>query len=54
LDELDDDDGEEKEGKTDGSLTQHNTVQNEALISDPGEAQSIQVSVCVCVCLYVF
>ncbi|KAG1929811.1 PRKC apoptosis WT1 regulator protein [Pimephales promelas] len=42
LDELDDDDGEEKEGKTDGSLTQHNTVQNEALISDPGEAQSIQ------------
>ncbi|XP_077090342.1 PRKC apoptosis WT1 regulator protein isoform X2 [Siphateles boraxobius] len=42
LDELDDDDGEEKQGKTDESLTLHNTVQNEALISDPGEAHSIQ------------
>lgn len=48
LDELDDDDGEEKEGKMEESLTQHNTVQNEALISDPEAAHSIQVRVCVC------
>ncbi|XP_048010592.1 PRKC apoptosis WT1 regulator protein [Megalobrama amblycephala] len=42
LDELDDDDGEEKEGKMEESLTQQNTVQNEALTSDPGAAHSIQ------------
>ncbi|XP_059367311.1 PRKC apoptosis WT1 regulator protein-like [Carassius carassius] len=42
LDELDDDDGEEKERKTDESLTQHNTVQNEAMTPDPGAAFSIQ------------
>ncbi|XP_026087526.1 PRKC apoptosis WT1 regulator protein [Carassius auratus] len=42
LDELDDDDGEEKERKTDESLTQLNTVQNEAMTPDPGAAFSIQ------------
>ncbi|XP_016331241.1 PRKC apoptosis WT1 regulator protein-like [Sinocyclocheilus anshuiensis] len=42
LDELDDDDGEEKERKMEESLTQHNTVQNEAMTSDPGAAHSIQ------------
>uniref|UniRef100_A0A672LQ19 PRKC apoptosis WT1 regulator protein-like n=1 Tax=Sinocyclocheilus grahami TaxID=75366 RepID=A0A672LQ19_SINGR len=45
LDELDDDDGEEKEKKMEESLTQHNTVQNEAMTSDPGAAHSIQVRV---------
>lgn len=43
LDELDDDDGEEKERKMEENLTQHNTVQNEALTSDPGAAHLIQV-----------
>ncbi|XP_051547143.1 PRKC apoptosis WT1 regulator protein [Myxocyprinus asiaticus] len=43
LDELDDDDGgEEKERKTEETLTQHNTVQNEAVSPDPGAAHSIQ------------
>lgn len=42
LDELDDDDGEEKEKKMEESLTQHNTVQNEAVTPDPGAAYSIQ------------
>uniref|UniRef100_A0A672R3I0 PRKC apoptosis WT1 regulator protein-like n=1 Tax=Sinocyclocheilus grahami TaxID=75366 RepID=A0A672R3I0_SINGR len=42
LDELDDDDGEEKERKMEESLTQHNTVQNEAMTPDPGAAYSIQ------------
>uniref|UniRef100_A0A8C1M751 PRKC, apoptosis, WT1, regulator n=1 Tax=Cyprinus carpio TaxID=7962 RepID=A0A8C1M751_CYPCA len=41
LDELDDDDGEEKK-MMEESLTQHNTVQNEAMTSDPGAAHSIQ------------
>ncbi|XP_065124508.1 PRKC apoptosis WT1 regulator protein [Paramisgurnus dabryanus] len=42
LDELDDDDGEEKETKVDESLTQHNTVQNEAMTPDPEADHSIQ------------
>ncbi|XP_058628616.1 PRKC apoptosis WT1 regulator protein isoform X2 [Onychostoma macrolepis] len=42
LDELDDDDGEEKERKVEESLTQHNTVQNEAMTPDPEAAYSIQ------------
>ncbi|XP_026065604.1 PRKC apoptosis WT1 regulator protein [Carassius auratus] len=41
LDELDDDDGEEKK-MMEESLTQHNTVQNEGMTSDPGAAHSIQ------------
>ncbi|RXN10981.1 PRKC apoptosis WT1 regulator -like isoform X1 [Labeo rohita] len=42
LDELDDDDGEEKERKMEESVTQQNTVQNEAMTSDPGAAYLIQ------------
>ncbi|XP_057180329.1 PRKC apoptosis WT1 regulator protein [Triplophysa rosa] len=42
LDELDDDDGEEKESKMEENLTQHNTVQNEAMTPDPGAAHLIQ------------
>lgn len=42
LDELDDDDGEEKERKMEESLTQHNTVQNEAMTPDPEAAYLIQ------------
>lgn len=47
MDELDDDDGEEKEKKMEESLTQHNTVQNEAVTPDPGAAYSIQVRECL-------
>ncbi|XP_062853229.1 PRKC apoptosis WT1 regulator protein [Trichomycterus rosablanca] len=43
LDELDDDDGE-KERRGDEDLTQHNTVQNESMTSDPGAAHSLQDS----------
>lgn len=42
LDELDDDDGEEKERKVEENLTQHNTVQNEAMTPDPEAAHLIQ------------
>lgn len=42
LDELDDDDGEEKERKMEENLTQHNTVQNEALTSEHEAAHSVQ------------
>ncbi|XP_056604110.1 PRKC apoptosis WT1 regulator protein isoform X2 [Triplophysa dalaica] len=42
LDELDDDDGEEKESKMEENLTQHNTVQNEAMTPDPEAAHLIQ------------
>ncbi|KAM9468275.1 PRKC apoptosis WT1 regulator protein [Clarias gariepinus] len=35
LDELDDDDGD-KERKNEAEITQHNTVQNESMTSDPG------------------
>lgn len=42
LDELDDDDGEEKERKMEENLTQHNTVQNEALTSEHEAALSVQ------------
>ncbi|XP_037395607.1 PRKC apoptosis WT1 regulator protein [Pygocentrus nattereri] len=41
LDELDDDDGGEKERKREEALTQHNTVQNESMTSDPA-GHSIQ------------
>ncbi|XP_036433080.1 PRKC apoptosis WT1 regulator protein [Colossoma macropomum] len=41
LDELDDDDGGEKERKSEEALTQHNTVQNESMTSDPA-GHSIQ------------
>lgn len=41
LDELDDDDGGEKEMKGDEALTQHNTVHNESMTSDPA-GHSIQ------------
>ncbi|XP_051974853.1 PRKC apoptosis WT1 regulator protein-like [Xyrauchen texanus] len=45
LDELDDDDGGEEKGMNIGeTLTQHNTVQNEAMISDSGATHSIQDS----------
>ena len=40
LDELDDDDG----GKKEEDVTQHNTVQNEAM-TDPGDAHLLQVRV---------
>ncbi|KAG7456117.1 hypothetical protein MATL_G00248360 [Megalops atlanticus] len=42
LDELDDDDGGEKERKNEEALTQHNTVQNEAMTSDPTAAHLLQ------------
>ncbi|XP_018611166.1 PRKC apoptosis WT1 regulator protein [Scleropages formosus] len=42
LDELDDDEGGEKERKTEEELTQHNTVQNEAMIADTGAAHFFQ------------
>ncbi|XP_072530199.1 PRKC apoptosis WT1 regulator protein [Salminus brasiliensis] len=41
LDELEDDDGGEKEKKGEEALTQHNTVQNESMTSDPA-GHSIQ------------
>ncbi|XP_066525529.1 PRKC apoptosis WT1 regulator protein [Hoplias malabaricus] len=41
LDELDDDDAGEKEMKSEETLTQHNTVQNESMTSDPA-GHSIQ------------
>ncbi|KAA0721089.1 PRKC apoptosis WT1 regulator protein [Triplophysa tibetana] len=42
LDELDDDDGEEKECKMEENLTQHNTEQNESMTPDPEAAHLIQ------------
>ncbi|XP_036376329.1 PRKC apoptosis WT1 regulator protein [Megalops cyprinoides] len=42
LDELDDDDGGDKERKREEALTQHNTVQNEAMTSDPSAAHLLQ------------
>lgn len=51
LDELDDDDGEEKESKMEENLTQHNTVQNEAMTPDPEAPHLIQVRPKERVCL---
>ncbi|KAI1882024.1 hypothetical protein AGOR_G00246440 [Albula goreensis] len=42
LDELDDDDGADKERKREEVLTLHNTVQNEAMTSDPGTPHYLQ------------
>ncbi|XP_066543277.1 PRKC apoptosis WT1 regulator protein [Amia ocellicauda] len=42
LDELEDDDGTQKDRKREDAITQQNTVQNEALASDPSTAHLIQ------------
>ncbi|KAJ8348590.1 hypothetical protein SKAU_G00271790 [Synaphobranchus kaupii] len=42
LDELDDDEGGERERERDEVLTQHNTVQNEAMTSDPTAPHFLQ------------